>query len=742
MANWIDKALGIDKRISLAVDKVATTTFGLNHLFMTGQPLPSASGTEGAYDNSWVAYSCIKRLATDAAGVPIKVLSDADDMDSEVPDTHPLANLIKYPSPHFSQSEMVQWLVTWLNLRGEFFITFDDSLNPGEMLFWSDPKDWRENMAAGRVESWTWKQDGSMWSAPAMSVLQHRYINPANPWRGQSPLSAAAKAYSIDTGADALQEDVIRRGGERSVLYKAKDDLQAHQREQALSQLRARRQLNGTIGKDVLLPNGVDVIDPRFIEDDLSILDSQKLQPEKICAVYGLSRSLLGIEAIDQFATFKSRVKVYFTQTMIPMLTGIEGSFDRFLFRNMTSKWRGYVRFDLSKVDALAEDMAEKFTAAAAAHAAGLPWTVCNERFDLGLDTDAIPGAETVLVSAALVPIESVIDAWENPPAPEPVPPQLAPPEDPEDDPEDAPPAEPQTPPPAAPAKSGSADTRKAAAPPEVAARQAEVTKRATDSRSNLQRQVRMLRAEKAMQSEWRKAMATGSRKVAAAIADVGDASQVEFAVRHGMTGLSERMVAIASKYHETAVKEGARAMVEIASGKMSDSEVEIWKARAPWRPEVAAFIDNRKNLIKGMIDEDLFGDVVAAAKDAVVAGTESSALVELVAQRFMHGPGGTTRAVTIARTEVGSAYSIARHEEMKGQGFERHQWLTAGDELVRDGSEPGEFDHAKCEGEVRPVGDPFSCGLTYPMEAGGAAGNVINCRCETIPLVAGMEDF
>jgi hypothetical protein len=410
---------------------------------------------------------------------------------------------------------------------------------------------------------------------------------------------------------------------------------------------------------------------------------------------------------------------------MIPMLTGIENSADRFVMRNMSSKYHGFMRFDLSKVDALAEDMAAKFTAAGLAHAAGLPWTVCNERFDLGLDLDMIPGADVVLVSAGLVPIESIIESWENP----------------EPEPEPAPPAEPQTPPPAAPETTGDSDESEAAPPAKVAARQEEITKRAMDSRSNLQRQVRLLKSEQAMQGEWRKALGVAARKTAAAMATVNTADEVSTAASMGMAGLSERLVNLSTKYHEKAAREGQRAIVEIATGKMSDSELEIWKARAPWSPGTAEFIATRKKMIADMA-QALFDDVVAAASEAVRKGVESSEVVSLVAQRFMHGPGGTTRAVTIARTEVGSAYSIARHEEMKGQGFEKHQWLTASDNVVRDASEPGEFDHAKCDGEVRTVGEKFSCGLAYPMESGGEAGNVINCRCETIPLVAGMEGF
>ena len=86
MASLIDRVFGIEKRINqaaeAAVEKAATTTFGYSQAWFSGMPLPSANGPEQAYDNSWVAYACIKRLATDAAGIPLVVLSDPDDKDS------------------------------------------------------------------------------------------------------------------------------------------------------------------------------------------------------------------------------------------------------------------------------------------------------------------------------------------------------------------------------------------------------------------------------------------------------------------------------------------------------------------------------------------------------------------------------------------------------------------------------------------------------------------------------------
>jgi len=87
-------------------------------------------------------------------------------------------------------------------------------------------------------------------------------------------------------------------------------------------------------------------------------------------------------------------------------------------------------------------------------------------------------------------------------------------------------------------------------------------------------------------------------------------------------------------------------------------------------------------------------------------------------------------RADRIAATETTKAYNGARVEEMRRNGIEYHQWLSARDSVVRDSHAIG----TGVDGEVRQVGDLFSNGVSYPGEGGAApASEVVNCRCTTI---------
>jgi HK97 family phage portal protein len=87
-------------------------------------------------------------------------------------------------------------------------------------------------------------------------------------------------------------------------------------------------------------------------------------------------------------------------------------------------------------------------------------------------------------------------------------------------------------------------------------------------------------------------------------------------------------------------------------------------------------------------------------------------------------------QALVVARTEIGSISGMSRFDAFKESGIEKHEWLSARDyDVVR----LSPYNH-QIDGQTRRVGEPFSNGLKYPLDPTGAPGNVINCRCTTMP--------
>lgn len=306
--------------------------------FFSGAPLPgSRSSVASAYETSWIAYACIRRLAQDAAGVPLLFLVDKDDPEREVPDTHPTRRLFEHPGSYFSTAELVQWIVTYLNMRGEFFLPFDDPFRPTQLVPHTDPRHWRDVVDGLELAGWEYRHNGVEFHLLPDETIHHGLVSPGRPFRGQAPLQAAAKAFGIETGADTLTENIVARGGEKSMLFSSELDVTRQQRDQAIAMLRARRSGDARVGQDTLLPNGVKPLDPKFIDDDMKVLDAAAAQPDKISAVYGVPRSLLGFEDVDKFATFEGRKRMYYTDTLVPMLAGIAAAFDRMFVETLPS---------------------------------------------------------------------------------------------------------------------------------------------------------------------------------------------------------------------------------------------------------------------------------------------------------------------------------------------------------------------------------------------------------------------
>ena len=87
------------------------------------------------------------------------------------------------------------------------------------------------------------------------------------------------------------------------------------------------------------------------------------------------------------------------------------------------------------------------------------------------------------------------------------------------------------------------------------------------------------------------------------------------------------------------------------------------------------------------------------------------------------------SRALTIARTEVGTVASFGQEESFRQSGFEKKEWNALNDNLTRDS-------HLELDGEIVGINDKFSNGLKRPLDPNGTASQIINCRCVLMPVV------
>jgi SPP1 gp7 family putative phage head morphogenesis protein len=141
----------------------------------------------------------------------------------------------------------------------------------------------------------------------------------------------------------------------------------------------------------------------------------------------------------------------------------------------------------------------------------------------------------------------------------------------------------------------------------------------------------------------------------------------------------------------------------------------------------VARFIRDRAQRVAQQVTATTF-DAIREQLNAGVAEGES---IPQLAKRIRHlfQVASDTRARTIARTEVISAYNGASEATVASYGADvvgGKEWIATHDTRTRE-------DHRHADGQIKGMAEPFIVGgvpMTYPGDPIAPPGEVVNCRC------------
>jgi len=144
----------------------------------------------------------------------------------------------------------------------------------------------------------------------------------------------------------------------------------------------------------------------------------------------------------------------------------------------------------------------------------------------------------------------------------------------------------------------------------------------------------------------------------------------------------------------------------------------------APW---VAEFIEQRVQDLAGQVTQTTYDAIRGELVDGVSAGESVDDLAARVRRVFTQA--SETRATTIARTEVISAYNGAATfgaAQMPGDVVAGYEWIATRDGRTRE-------THASADGQVIGRGEVFNVGGhlgAYPGDPALPADETIQCRC------------
>jgi len=641
-------------------------------------------------------YACVAAKARNIGGVEFKLYPKAaargirhfgsvvqkmahlKQIEQEEITSGPIYELFQDVNAIDTRFQLWEQIITYLELTGEWFVRRDEQSTQGGVpasLWPENPRTMEPAKNGTTWIGWWWTPEGESERKflSTKDVIFDRYVNPYHKIRGLAPLDAARLTMESDLNARVYNRNFFRNDGTPNIAFITKDgsqltDAQFKRLQHEL--LESRRGVDKA-HENIILEN-MDVKQVGLSQKDIEFISQRKFTTEEICMIYHTPKSIVSVYEDTNYATAQIAEQQWWTDELIPHMTRIEDKFNKELLGPL-----GYVGyFDVMHVDALAFAITNRVDAATKLWSIGVPLNAINDRLEFGFDHFDWGDAPSPVSQGASVA---------------------------------------QAPPPGRMYRSiGTKDVTDSRAMIEAAREKqwTDVMMRVLPIMGRMTRRVRTYfhEAEQRIIATFVKGFKTGVPKIVKAAPTADD-------INNAFS--DDQLLKIEYEFLTEDATTGYKMFVDVGFNDLPDA--------------VAAEVAKRATMVSE-INKHARTDLLEEIRDTLRQATEQGASEQTTARMLVDAMKGkmaeiTRRAKTIARTEVHTAFSVARHMGADNTKPTGKRWLSSRDSKVRDEH------HRADDGQVVPWDQPFRNGLMYPMEPGAAASEVINCRCVEIPI-------
>lgn len=653
--------------------------------------------SEGLKASTYV-YSCVQLIAKSVASVPWYVYRQKRNGDWEQMKTHPLQLLIEKPTPFHSRKDLMLGMVQHLYLGGNALFT---KVRGGGTIteLWQLPPDAmkvipdRQNF----INRYEYVKDGVRRNFDPKDILHNKFNDPANPYWGLSPLQAGAKTVDSDIEAVRFQKVSLQNRAITDGIFTFEHPLTESQWNEARKMVREQHQGIANAHTPWVLGAGANWQQMSLSPLELDFLNSRKFTREEICSIFQVPPPMIGILENSTYNNIETARKIFWVDTIIPLLEDIKDSFNIGLTPEFGTGIE--LAYDLSNVDALQTNIKEKMETAKGFFSMGVPFNDINQKLELGFDD--IEGGDIGYLPSGLMPA----DILANPPEPTP-PPAVAPPKD------------------------GQTDPPKGFTPQEEFELKT-IAYKGVSLRTDKQKDYYFHLLDR-KRGQWTINMARKGKRLFEA-----EGEAVAQAIKNG--GKWEKAITeqkdkwqkfLVASYQSITAEIGMEHFQNLMKSFKPNEykEDEPLDAFNPYDEIIQAYIVELAGTKVTMVSDwtrQVIGAMVLDAQKENLSMDELARNIKSEYQEFSR-----YRAYRIARTEAQNALGFAQYsaghqaQDILGEKL-IGEWWTSLDERVRES-------HAEIHGAKAELGKPFPNGLMYAGEYTQTKGghNNINCRC------------
>lgn len=641
---------------------------------------------------------------------------------------HPIYDLLQAPNPLQRGDQLMMMTVLWMAYRGESFWAFTDEegrplsspLDVPAMIWPLSPDLFTpifERGERGTLVGWELCTPRFMPSAvassprlrfPLHSIVQMKLPNPDDLVRGFARLTPVMGTITSDLLAKDFMRYLLENRAMIGGILEYDGSMKPDEENDIREKFKRRHQGPRNAGELMILQGGLKYNPTSMTPTEMGVDSSYEHSREEVLGVLGTPPTALGLQDVANYATAQVFDRSFWEKGIMPLLRSIESAVDGSLLFGETDDTVGM--FDTSNVEAFRAGIADKVAIAKSMSDSSLHVPPRTAFEVAGLDVPEFEGDDVALVGAAMAPLKDV----------------LAPPEPVAATPAGGNPG-PGAPPPA-PTPGGEDDAA------------VTVARGIFQRASKRARWAAFVKVQSRLESAMRRGYRAwiGAERRAALDRLDAEAKRVGLKAFRKASQLNVGAVLGDPKKARDALKAKTRPVYATGVQETYDFTLDDVNGVPVFGIDderIMQVLDVREKRLLDTVPSTVRKNLNRSLSEGVQAGETLAQLRVRVGEVF-NVAASSAKSLQVARTEVAGLMNGVRDQMFEAQGFTKLEWVTAGDENVREshvdfgsaGAQDRGFDYLTLLSEKK------SGTLRFPGDPSGPADEVINCRCLQIP--------
>ena len=375
---------------------------------------------EGFAENV-IAFRAVNEVARSAASVPWAVFDTSGEERKRLPDSHPLAKLLRMPNPQQAGSEFFEAVYGHFQLAGNSYIEAAgqaEAFTKGPDELWPLRPDRMRvvpDAETGAIGAYKFSAGGKTktWEVdPATGrsqVLHLKTFNPTNDFYGLSPIEPGAKSIDARNEADDWNLNLLRNNARPSgaLIYKPEsgdDVLEDEQFDKLKAELDELYQGSQNSGRPMILHGGLEWKEMSMSPKDMDFLKTKNTSSRDIALAFGVPPQLLGIPGDSTFSNYREARLSMWEETIVPLIYHVRDELNNWLVPQFTRRTNESIELDavLEDVPALSLRSERRWERISASDF----MTINEKRAAVGMAE--IDGGDELLVPSSVLPLEAV----------------------------------------------------------------------------------------------------------------------------------------------------------------------------------------------------------------------------------------------------------------------------------------------------------------------------------------------